>query len=317
MSIALTVFMYAIWTSVFSLGKMALVNATPIFLTAARMLFGSGLILGYLAIYKRKALKIQKTEVFSLLLLALFSIYLTNILEFWGLKHLSAAKTCFIYSLSPFFAAFFSYLHFGEKMTRKKWIGMSIGFLGFFPVLFSQKGSDEFMSSIPFLSLPEIALAGAALCSVYGWVLLRVLVKDTEKQGEKAMSPLTANGYSMLLGGLFALITSFFADPWNPLPITDGKGFSVFQGILFMTLISNVLCYNLYGYLLKRFTATFLSFMGLLSPLFASLTSWLLLNERPSWIILCSTSVVILGLWLVYQEELKQGYIKKKEKVEA
>ena len=76
-----------------------------------------------------------------------------------------------------------------------------------------------------------------------------------------------------------------------------------------MVLISNLICYNLYGVMLKRYTATFLSFMGLLSPIFASISSWALLGEKPSWIIFLSTGVVSLGLWIVYRAELKQGYI--------
>ncbi len=50
--------------------------------------------------------------------------------------------------------------------------------------------------------------------------------------------------------------------------------------------------------------------MGLLSALFASLNSWIILGEKPSMIILLSTGIVGIGLWLVYSAELKQGYIK-------
>jgi drug/metabolite transporter (DMT)-like permease len=81
-----------------------------------------------------------------------------------------------------------------------------------------------------------------------------------------------------------------------------------------MAFVSNILCYNLYGTMLKRFTATFLSFLGLLSPIFASFHGWIFLNEPPSWIIFLSTGIVSLGLWIVYAAELKQGYIVIKQK---
>ena len=84
-----------------------------------------------------------------------------------------------------------------------------------------------------------------------------------------------------------------------------------------MTLISNVFCYNLYGFLLKKYTATLLSFVGLLSPIFASLSEWIILGQPPSPILLASTGIVLSGLWIVYQEEIKLGYIKKKEPVQA
>lgn len=307
MGIFLVIFMYAAWSSIFSLGKMALENSPPLFLTGFRMVFAGILLLSWIFIKNRSSLKIGKKQILPLLALAVFSIYLTNILEFWGLQHLSAAKTCFIYGLSPFFAAIFSYIHFGEKMNRRKLLGMLIGFAGFVPVLMLQTGSENLLTAFSVFSWPELAIMGAALFSIYGWVLLRIVVKN------QTLSPLYANGYSMLLGGTFAFVHSFFIDNWNPIPIAAGKLVPFIYGIALMTLISNILCYNLYGFMLRKYTATFLSFVGLLSPIFASLNSWILLGETPSWVILLSTAVVSLGLFIVYQAELKQGYIVKKE----
>jgi drug/metabolite transporter (DMT)-like permease len=306
MSIALVILMYAIWSSVFSLGKIALQYSPPVFLTGFRMALAGILLLLFLLFFKRSAFKMQKKQFFSLGLLAFFSIYLTNICEFWGLQHLTAAKTCFIYSLSPFFAALFSYLHFKERMTSKKWAGLCIGFLGMIPVFMTQTGSEELLHAFGFFSWPALAIMLAALSSVYGWVLLRLIVKD------QVVSPLMANGTSMCLGGLLALIHSSFIDTWAPIPVSLEHLGPFLQGTCLLILISNLLCYNLYGMMLKRFTATFLSFVGLLSPIFASLNGWLFLGEQPSWIIFLSTSIVCFGLWIVYQAELKQGYIVKK-----
>lgn len=305
MSILIVILMYASWSSMFSIGKMTLEHCPPLFLTASRMLLAGVLLLGFMALKNRLAFKLTLKQILSISLLALFSIYLTNAFEFWSLQHLTAAKTCFIYSLSPFFAALFSYFHFGEKMNGRKWLGMLIGFAGFVPVLAMQKGSEELITGLSFLSWPELAMMAASLCSVYGWVLLRLIVKDT------TVSPMMANGASMLIGGFFALFHSYLVESWNPLPVSASALGPFIQGTLIMTLISNIICYNLYGVMLKRFTATFLSFMGLLSPIFASINSWFFLGEHPSPVIFLSTGIVSLGLWLIYSAELRQGYIQK------
>jgi drug/metabolite transporter (DMT)-like permease len=307
MSILIVVLMYAGWSSMFSLGKLALAHSPPLFLTASRMLLAGILLLTFMAIKDRYAFKISFKQFLSFALLALFSIYLTNALEFWSLQHLSAAKTCFIYSLSPFFAAFFSYLHFGEKMSRRKWLGMGIGMAGIMPVLAIQKGSNELLSGLLYLSWPELAMMGASICTVYGWILLRLIVKDTQ------VSPLMANGASMFIGGSFALLHSYLFESWTPFPVSAASFAPFMQGLLTMTLISNIICYNIYGMMLKRFTATFLSFMGVLSPIFASITSWFFLGEPLSPVIFLSTGIVSIGLWLIYSAELKQGYIQKQE----
>lgn len=297
--------MYATWASVFAFGKIVLASAPPVFITSSRMILAGVLMLGYVFFRRKISFKLSWRQWLSIGLLSIFSIYLTNILEFWSLQHLTAAKTCFIYSLSPFFAALFSYLHFKEKMNLPKWIGMLIGFVGIVPVLTMQTGAEELLNAFSFFSWPTLAMMGAALFSVYGWILLRIVVKEQE------ISPIMANGCSMLLGGTLALINSFIVDTWDPTPIHSGKMFPFIGGILGMTFLYNIICYNVYGLLLKRFTATFMSFMGLLSPVFASLLGWLFLGETLSWQILLATTVVSLGLWIIYRAELKQGYIQK------
>ena len=320
--------MFATWSSIFSLGKLALGHCPPLFLTASRMLLAATLLLVYLGLKKffsylalknpssallsylapRKPIsfKITAIQFLGLFLYGLLGTYLANAFEFWSLQHLTAAKTCFLYSLSPFLSALFSYLHFGEKMNLRKWLGLAIGILGIVPVLVLKTGSEESLQSIFFLSWPELSMLGAVLCSAYGWTLLRLLVKDS------SISPAMSNGIGMLMGGLFALGHSYLVESWNPWPV-DSAHFGAFaQGTLLMTLISNILCFNLYGLMLKRFTATFLSFMGLLSPIFASFCSWAILGEAPSLLIFLSTGILSFGLWLVYSAELKQGYILRK-----
>jgi drug/metabolite transporter (DMT)-like permease len=302
MSILIVIFMYAIWSTVFSFGKMALEVSPPLFLTACRFILAGVLFIAYLALRNRAAFKINLKHFFLILGLAVSGTYLTNAFEFSSLRYLTAAKTCFIYSLCPFLAAFFSYLHFNEKMNPRKWLGLLIGFAGIVPVLMMQKGSEELISTLPFLSWPELAMVGASICTVYGWILLRVLLKDQ-------VSIFMANGTSMLIGGGIALIHSCLTETWSPLPVSSSHLGAFLEGIIILTFISNILGFNLYGLLLKKFTATFLSFMGLLSPIFASISSWIILNEPLSPILFVSTGIVSIGAWLVYSAELRQGYV--------
>ena len=311
MNFFLVLFMYGVWSSTFSLGKIALEVSPPLFLTSFRMLLAALLILSYLFLRRKFSFRFSLKQWGQLGLLSVFAIYLTNAFEFQGLQGLTAAKTCFIYSLSPFFAAFFSYLHFGEKMNKRKWLGVLIGVIGFIPLLASQKGAEELVTTIPFLSWSELSMVGASICTAYGWILLRMVVSPSKSREEVPISPMEANGISMFVGGLLALGHSFLVDGWNPLPVETANFAPFLKSVFAMTLVSNVLCYNLYGFLLKRFTATFLSFMGLFSPIFASINSWLFLGEQPSPILFLSTAIVSTGLWLIYSAELRQGYIQK------
>ncbi|MFY7843244.1 MAG: DMT family transporter [Rhabdochlamydiaceae bacterium] len=302
MNFILIVIMYALWSSIFPLGKMLLPFASPIFLTGFRMLIAGFILSAYYWLRKAR-FRLEKKEWISLTLLGFFSIYLTNILEFWGLKYMSAGKACFIYSFSPFFSAFLSYVHFKEKLNWQKIVGLSIGFAGIIPVLFTQSSKEQLLDISGFISWPALAIIAASFCSVYGWILLRVITK-TQK-----MEPGQINGISMLIGGSCAFAHSLLADKWTPTPIQQGHFFEVLQYVILMTVISNIICYNLYGSLLRKYTATFLSFIGILSPIFASVNSWILLGEPLSPVIFASTAIVSLGLFIVYRTELKQGYV--------
>lgn len=288
--------LYALFASIFTVAKTGLQYSAPFFFVGSRMLLAGALLLAYQFIFHRKTFKIRKQEGWLFFRLALFNIYLTNVFEFWGLQYLTSFKTCFIYSLSPFASALFSYFIFSEKMSPKKWGGLLLGFAGLMPVLLAQTTAEERGGQFFLFSWAELAVMGAALCSVYGWILLKQTVNDS------GHSPLFANGVSMLAGGAFALVHSYFKESWHPIPVTEYIPFAACA--LLLIVISNLISYNLYGWLLKRFSPTFMSFAGLSTPIFSAFFGWIYLNEQIEWPFYVSLLVVSSGLLLFYQEEL-------------
>ena len=102
-----------------------------------------------------------------------------------------------------------------------------------------------------------------------------------------------------------ALFHSRLYEPWHPFPVTGYEKF--FYCMAALIVISNLLAYNLYGVLLKRFSATFLSFAGFSTPLITAFFGWFFLGEQITWGFVLCASVVFLGLGLFYQEELRHG----------
>ncbi len=291
--------LFGLFASVFTIQKEALLFASPFFLVGSRMLLAGFLLLG-ISLYRKKPIlsTLQKGNgLFEITVLAIANIYLTNVLELWGLQYLTSFKTCFLYSLSPFLSALIAYLTWGEKLTGNKLMGLVIGFVGFFPMLLTSTSVEKAVGELWVFSWPELAIIGAVVTSVWGWIVLKELV-HTHKT-----DPLVANGWSMLIGGFLALIHSYLFESWNPIPVTNIPAF--LQCTLLLIIISNILAYNLYGYLLKRFSATFMSFAGLSTPLFTALFGWLFLREEVTGVFFLSLSVVFIGLLMFYREELK------------
>ncbi|MBA2727636.1 MAG: DMT family transporter [Parachlamydiaceae bacterium] len=299
--------LYSLFSLVFIICKVALEYSPPLFLVGSRMLTAGALIILYYLFSNRheirKIFSINRTAILTLVGLAFFNIYLTNACEVWGLQYLSSAKTCFIYSLSPFASALFSYFLFSEQMSKQKWLGLTIGFLGFIPIFMSQSTEEELTGSFWIFSWAELAVCVAAVSSVYGWILLKKLIQVDQ------ISPLFANGLSMLLGGTMALGHSALVENWDPVPVTEYLPF--IECSILLILVSNFICYNLYGHLLKKFTATFMSFAGFTTPLFTALFGWLYFGEVVTSAFFFSMTIVFSGLLLFYREELKFGYAVK------
>lgn len=296
---SLVFLLYALFASVFTVAKEALQVSSPIFLMGSRMFLAGALMLAFQYFRNKDSLKLQKAHITQVILLGVFNIYLTNALELWGLQYLTSFKTCFLYSLSPFLTALFSYFAFRETLNRKKWLGLLIGFSGFIPILLDHNTQETISGQFGVFSLAELAVLGAVLSSVFGWVILKKLVFHME------CSSLVANGYSMFFGGFLGLIHSLLFESWHPLPVTNVCRW--LECSLFLILISNCLCYNLYGYLLKKFSSTFMSFAGLSTPLFTALFGWLFFREQPHWTFFVSLMIVFFGLLMFYLEELKEG----------
>lgn len=296
----LVILLYALFGSVFTIGKTGLEFSQPFFLVGSRMFLAGILILAYVYFFKRNDFVFRRKDVWKVLGLALFNIYLTNVFEFWGLKYLTSFKTCFIYSLSPFVSALLSYFIFSEKMNLKKWVGLMIGFIGFVPILVNHTMTEEETGHLLFFSWAELAVMGAAVTAVYGWILLRKLVK------EDGYTSFMANGLSMFFGGIMALAHSLAIEDWDPIPVTRMMPFV--ECTILLIIISNFICYNLYGYLLKRYSATFVSFAGFITPLFSALFGWYYLGEQVTAPFYLSAAIVFMGLFIFYQEELKQDY---------
>lgn len=296
--ILLVILLYAGFGSLFAFSKGTLNFSEPFFLIGSRMFFAGVLLLVHQFIWNRKQFSIKLSHLKPLFLLGFLNIYFVNMAEVWGLQHMVSSKVCLIYSLSPFLAPVVAYFVLRETLNFKKLIGLMIGLLGLIPIFMSQSPKEILSGSIANISFAEISVILAALGSVYGWILLKKVINEYH------YSAIMANGVSMTLGGGLALVHSYCSgESWSPIPVSNIDLF--IRNTLLMCLISNFICYNLYGYLLKCYSATFMAFAGFITPLFAIFFGWIFLNETITWHFFASITLFSIGLTIFYQEELK------------
>ena len=138
-------------------------------------------------------------------------------------------------------------------------------------------------------------------------------------------TPFMINGVAMFSSGIAAIITSLMLEkrPLLKLPsyameklgvhltwlksIFGTLGLKLLPLIGYtslLILIANIIFYNFYAHLLKKYSATFMSFVGFTAPLFAAFFGWVFLGETISRSFFVSVFVVGLGLYIFYRAEL-------------
>ncbi len=293
----LIILMYALFSTSFTVGKVLLTYATPLFLTGIRMSIAGIILLAYQYFWAHEQFRFKRKHTWYYAQMIVFGILITYTLRFWGLRDMPSSKTCFLYNLSPFMASLYSYFFFKEKITKIQWLGLIIGFLGLVPILITSSGPEAARGEVFWISWQELAIICSVATHSYSWVIMRKLVRD------KNYSPMMVNGITMAVGGLIALIASLVFEGMAPIPADDILTFSGW--LTFVIVVSNIICYNMYGYLLKVYTATFISFAGFLGPLFAALYGWAFLKETITWHFYLSAIIVFFGLYLFYKDELQ------------
>ncbi len=295
----LIIFLHALFGTSFPISKHLLGICSPIFLAGTRMVIAGLFLLAYQYFWPTAIFKFKKKHWYIFAQIIIFGIFITYILRFSALKYLPAGKTAFFYNFSPFLSSLYAYLLFGEKMRKQQWLGLLIGFIGMIPIIISISPQEASFNEMLYISLPELAIIISVVLHSYSWIMIQRLVRD------KDYSPMMVNGICMTIGGFLALITSLCVEQSFP---TDVAEFTLWLGIIILTC--NILAHNIYGYLLKHYSATFLSFSGFLGPLFATFYGWAFLKEQVTWHFYISATVVFCGLYLFYKGELDNKSIK-------
>lgn len=289
--------LYAIMASTFTIGKILLTFVPPLFLIGLRMVFSGIILLSGYYLYSGKKVQVKSSDWLMLGAISLIHIFIPYTFEFVALQTIAPSCAALMYNLSPFFTALFSYWYFQEKMTPVKWLGAAISFSG---LIYFMKPTVFCFDDILSLNFAYVLMLTAVATSALAWVMIRMFVKN------KDYSIVLINGIAMLLGGLESFGASYF---YGEEVIFPAQNFWTFVGLFLTIVFFSNLFYNFYGYLLKKYTATFLSFMGIATPLITACFDWLFLGMNIHFNFFIALVIISIGVYLFYQEELKQGYV--------
>jgi drug/metabolite transporter (DMT)-like permease len=269
-----------LWSSAFSIAKVALADCPPLILLATRFLAAGVLMLG-LAAAQRTPWTLSRRDValFAVLGIANQAVYLG--IGYIGLRDISSGLSALIVSANPVVTAVLAVLFLGERMTWGKGLGLLLGIGGVAYIVGSRLaiGADH---------LRGIVLTIIALVSLVGGTILfkRFAPKDGLWIG---------NGVQSLAAGIASLPFALgFENVGDVVPT-----WRLLAAFAYLVLIVSVFAYLLWFQILTVSGATAASSYHFLMPPLGMLFGWLLLGEHMAASDLLGIVPVVLGIYLV------------------
>lgn len=308
--------------------KYALSVLSLSLMVGLRML-GAGIIL---LIYNRQknnrlSFAYIKQDLFALVGIALLTMLLPSLFKAYALKYMFASKASFFGSLDPFVTAVYAYFLFSERLSKKKILGIIIGFTGTLVLILSRPpASEQELMAWWVFSYPEIAALLAMAIGRLGWLFVQQLIRK-----ERYTAP-EVNGLLMTISGILAFIMPFISagiitllsfvpliNHYLPsytfldaasllhLNITPETNLSIIvYAVIYTIVVGNVIGYTMYAGFLRHHSATFISLAGFSVPLYISLFSALLLNEPLTLSFLIASCITFTGLLIFYQDDINK-----------
>lgn len=209
------------------------------------------------SIIGRKMLLPGKKSGMHIAVLSLFQTVLQYFFFYVGLARTSGVKSSIINGSGTFLAILVASLIFHhEKLSFRKILGCSLGFLGVITVNLSGNGMDM-----------NVTLMGEGfilLCAL-SYAVSSSLIKTFSKTD----NPVMLSGYQFLLGGIVLAALGFAGG--GRISVLSGKGLLMLLYLAFVSAFS----YTLWGLLLKYNPLSKVAIFGFANPLFGViLSSW-------------------------------------------
>lgn len=227
----LAVLEYAVLASTFTIAKVAVGHAEPLFLIGVRMVAASPLML-LVHRFHSASFHIKREDYWLFVKVSFFHILFPFVGEFWALQYISSAKTAITYALTPFVAALLSFFLLKKKLSKRQTVGLVIGLLGLMPIFLS--GDDVAFAGGEFfsISIPELVLLCVVTSASYAWFVVAELMR-------RGYGISLINGVAMFFGGAVSLILWYFLGGEGSPVRGDLSSFLWWTGLLI--LVSNVI----------------------------------------------------------------------------
>jgi len=272
-----------LWGPSFLFIKVAVAEIFPFTMVAIRV-GGAALILTIVLRWQGRRLPRSLTLWGHFAVLGFLAHALPFTLFSWGEMHIDSALASILNGTTPLFtlvvAHFFAH---DDRLTLTKIIGAALGFQGLFILI-----SPAFVAGLQASTLGILAVTVASLS--YGVAMVYA------RRHVSGLQPLVAPAAQLTMAAVLIVpLALIFEDPLSaPMPSIWAAG-SLFSLTVFGTAVAFIVYYTI----LEKASATYLSMVTYLVPIFGILLGVLVLGEALTWHAYVGCVLIICGVMIV------------------
>ena len=269
------------WAFSFIWFKMANENFRPVTIVFLRLVFAILLLTSYLS-YKKRFVKIRKSDYRLFFLLALFEPFIYFLGESYGLTYVSATVCSVLISTIPVFAAIGARVLFKEKLSVLNYTGILLSFIGVVIFVLNREGSFSY-------SLKGIALIFVAVIAAVGYNLTLSRLVDH-------YSPIYIVNVQNVIGAVLflPLFLTMELKPFMELTFN----IRMFIPVILLAGFASCAAFILFAFSVRNLGLMKANVFTNSIPLFTAFFSFLLLGEKLTAMNLTGMVVVITGLYM-------------------
>jgi drug/metabolite transporter (DMT)-like permease len=280
-STGLTILLCAIWGGAFVAIKISTFDMPPMGSGAVRFCLTSVVLLIW-AWYQRVPLRYGQEEIRALAVLAIMFLY-TNITAYVGTALTTSGRATVFFYTQPIFLAFLApYFLPGDQLTARKLYGLALALCGLIALFFT-----KLTGGMTATVVGDVVVLSGALMSAFA----AIATKRTAGRIHPVALICWQSWVSWpLLGAL-----SWMFEAGQPF-VFSGR---VIIAILYLGLLSAAFGFVAFAWLIQRNTATRVTALTFLTPVFGVAYSWFLLHETLTPMQLFGVLGVCLGVYIV------------------
>jgi len=273
-----------IWAVNFSLVKIGLRELSPKGFNGLRLLVTAALLLGLLALSRRKFRGLRRADLVRLALIGIMGNAVYQGLFIGAISRTTASNTSFILSTSPVFVALLSAFLRIEKIPRAAWLGIFISLAGLYLVISRMNGG---------VAPGSASLQGDAM--IFGGTVLWAAYTVFSKPFLERLTPLQFSAVTVAFGAAayFPMtVSDVVRIPWAAISMR------AWASLLLSALFGLVLGYLIWYYSVQRVGNARTAIYSNLTPVLTAVFAWWILGEKMHPVQIVGAAVIFAGVYL-------------------